>query len=422
MTVCALAAACWKVFIWQPPTHRISLYEKAPAFYGRTAKIGPNQIRIESVARNDRDGEIRIESGRGTSLDVEIPGKQTLVDCAGWLDVARIHLQPGGDLVELLEVRIFDHEQRELLSRLDPAYGWNVVTPNVLDLYGLQKPLPETVDVWLRVNSYEADDGVFTLPPTAGASVLVDGHQLTLHAAQAGFQGWSSSDGFVPLRGKHHAESAFEVRWKPSNDDRRYQIAAVLRDGERIVDDFFHTFNSQKSSVIMFPTPLESIDHLEIRPFGGRHRFFFDAIRLPEITSQDPFADPPSAVVKIGGKEIATSVAAFRPLSARVRTVDGNYGQGTTTSNTSMTLTPRPEGPTDRGEAFSLIVDARGLGRLPLAFRFRKMGHPNWLADSQMSSAGGASSFGSSRILIERNYRIPIESVDEVEISITDAP
>lgn len=281
VTMCALAVAGWKAFLWQPPTHGIAIYEQAPAFYGRTAKIGPNQIRIESVARNDRDGGISVETGRGQPLDVPVVGDRRLVNCASWLDVAQIELQPGGDLLDIIEVRIFDHAQRALLSRLDPAYGWNVVAPNLLQVYGLNQSLPETLDIWLRVNSYSADDDVYQLAPTAGATV-------------------------------------------------------------------------------------------------------------PELL----------------------------PLDVRVRLVDGDFGSGSTTGGTSMSLIPRPDGPTERGKAFSLIIDERGIGEIPFHFRFRQQG--SWTAGTNYS--GSARSTGSSRTLIERDYRVPIGSIDEVEISVTAAP
>ena len=387
-TLSAVAVACWKAFVWEPPTHSIALYEKAAIFYGRTARIGPNQIRIESIARNDRDGSIRVESGRGQSLDVPVSGAHVLINCASWLDVAQIDLRPGGDLLEILEVRIFDHAQRELLSRLDPAFGWNVVSPNLLQIYGLQRELPETVDVWLRVHSYAADDDVYELPPTAGASVDVDDQAVTLHEVQAGFVGWSSADGFLPLHGRLHPDSAFEIRWKPSGDDRHYQIAAVTDDGKRAVDDLYYEFNSAGNAVVIFPVALESIDHLEIRPFGGKHRFVFDGIRLPTITSKTPFAATPTAVVNTGGKEVTKFVREFQPLDLRLRLVDGNFGRGSSGGSTSMSLIPRPDGPIDRGQTCSLILDERGIGSVPFQFRFRQPGNRSWV--SALKSTGGA--------------------------------
>jgi hypothetical protein len=418
VTMCALAVAFWKAFVWQPPTHGIALYEKASAFYGRTAKIGPNQIRIESVARNDRDGAIRVESGRGQPLDVSVVGERMLVNCAPWLDVAQIELQPGGDLLDIIEVRIFDHSHRELLSRLDPAYGWNVVSPNVLQVYGLNQTLPERLDVWLRVNSYSADDDVYKLPPTAGATVDVNGTTLTLHQTQAGFRGWSSKDGFIPVQGGYHADSAYEIRWEPSNDDRRYQIAAVTRDGEWTVDNHLYAFHNQQNEVIMLPVALESVDHLEIRPFGGRHSFYFDGVRIPKATSSSPFAASPTAIVQVGGVEIAKSVPEFLPLDVRVRLVDGKFGSGSTAGGTWRSLIPKPDGPTERGNAFSLIIDERGIGEISFQFRLRRQG--SWMAG--LNSSRSAQSSGASGVLIERNYQVPIEMVDQIEITVTPAP
>ena len=123
-------------------------------------------------------------------------------------------------------------------------------------------------------------------------------------------------------------------------------------------------------------------------------------------------------IVQVDGAEITKSVPELLPLDVRVRLVDGDFGSGSTTGGTSMSLIPRPDGPTERGKAFSLIIDERGIGEIPFHFRFRQQG--SWTAGTNYS--GSARSTGSSRTLIERDYRVPIGSIDDVEISVTGAP
>lgn len=421
VTACAIGIAFYLAFIWKPPTDGIRAYEKAPAFYGRTARIGPNQIRIESIARNDRDGTIRIETGRGEPLDVAIPNKSSLISSAPWLDVAQIDLRPGGDAVEIIELRIFDHVSRELLNVKDPAFGWTVTSPNVLHLYGFGKPLPEKVDVWMRLHSYSADDAVHRLAPVIGASTQVGRSSVTVRRLQAGFKGWDSRSGFVEVEGEFHADCALELQWDKGDDETKYQIAAVTSDGERLVKDRYSVFSgSERIAMVPFSAPLETIDHFEIRPFGGLHRFFFDGVQLPAVKSkgQTAFAKPPAAQVKIAGAEMKAVANEFLPLDVRVQIHDGEFGSGSTAGSHTMTLLPHSGGPIDRGNSFSLIVDVRGIGGLPLNYRFRSGGNTAWLSEAVMKSSGGAKSFGPSRVLAERNYRTPLSTVDEFELRI----
>ena len=110
----AIGVAYWKAVVWEPPTNQFGLYERAQAYHGWTATIGPNQIRIVSIARNDRDGSVLVATpDDGVLEEVVVPNRQTLIDCAPWLDVVQIELRPGDDLVEIVELRVFDHRTRQ---------------------------------------------------------------------------------------------------------------------------------------------------------------------------------------------------------------------------------------------------------------------------------------------------------------------
>ena len=65
-----------------------------------------------------------------------------------------------------------------MISEIDPAYGWRITDRNVVQLYGLGKPLPERLDVWLRLNSYGGDSPMVELPPTVGASCNLAGRDV----------------------------------------------------------------------------------------------------------------------------------------------------------------------------------------------------------------------------------------------------
>ena len=140
----AVAVSAWKAFVYEPPTHKIPLYEKALGTRS-SARVGPNEIKIRLVARNDRDSSIYVENGHGKVLAGSPPkNEKTLADAAGWLDIAQIELDPGPDLLDIIQVRIFDHDTRKLISELNPAFGWSEAKPNLIHLYGVGKELPDT--------------------------------------------------------------------------------------------------------------------------------------------------------------------------------------------------------------------------------------------------------------------------------------
>ncbi|MGI9472876.1 MAG: hypothetical protein ACR2NZ_15155, partial [Rubripirellula sp.] len=321
--VCMAALLAW-VIHWlndESPTDQFLAYEKAKAYHGMTATIGPNQIRIESIVRNQRSGPLLkaplsidgipdVDSNRPVALESE------LENAGPWLDVVQIELMPGSDLLDILELRVFDHATREELQVGHPACGYRVVPPNLLHVYGLGTEIPKAIDVWLRVHSYDVMDTVQQLPPRLYAATDVGGFEVTVVEAQTGYIGWTSKDGLMPVTGESHSDCALVLDWDGPESDTSYQIAAYNKDGEK----FFHDrlvnphFHGVSKSVVHFPVPLDQIDHLEIRPHGGRHRFFFDGVQVPELAPQPRFSKPPTAVLAVGGVPVKSELVEFLPL------------------------------------------------------------------------------------------------------------
>ena len=421
--VFAIGGWVWQTYFAKHPTYSISAYEQARSYHGRTARIGPNQITLKSVARNDRDGTLLVESGRGEPVDAAIPGRQVMIDCADWLDVAQLELQPGTDAVEILEARIFDHQSRERLDQQDASYGWRVTSSNLVQLFGLGKQLPQQVDVWLCVYSDLPADPVEVLKPTIGQAVSVDGCEIKVADAQAGFVGWSSADGLVPLEGRHHADCALEFVVRGGEATQHCRVVAVTHDGKRFngsnpLASGLHNGPRSARQMAYFRTPLESVKYLEIRPTSPRHRFFFDGVQLPEPTSIAGFAAPPKPVLKIQGTEISTNVSEFRPLKFDLKTVDGDCSMGSTGGPYHLQLLPYPDGPQDRGNCFSLILDVEGVCSRTVGFRFRTSGTPAWKPASQLQPMGGSSSFRGATWLSQSLFRVPLDTIDEIEFTL----
>src|SRR6185436_12475813 len=100
----------------------------------------------------------------------------------------------------------------------------------------------------------------------------------------------------------------------------------ISHDGAVTYTDSIHFLplsNQTHVEPIFFPVALKELDHFELRPFGGRHRFFFDAVQLSKISKQ-AFAPPPKITIPVNGKPIEQSVTALVPLGFKVATFRGD--------------------------------------------------------------------------------------------------
>lgn len=421
IAICALGIVIYQNFIYEPPTHKIPLYEKARPHAGTSAKVGPNVVRIKSVVRNDRNGGVQCEDGRGHSIKAAYPHKQLLIDCAAWLDVAQFELEPGSDLFDVQQVRIFDHETREFLPDVSNRIGWRLMQPNVLQLYGLGEELPERIDLWFRARSYQTDDRVVKLAASQGATVQFDNTTLTVRDIQRGYRGWSSGVGFLPMEGEHFNNFGVEIQCETSPPTAtKYQFGVVLKDGRREIGDFFYRFD--QTMVENFEYPLEDVDHFEIRPHRESPPFFFEGIQLPMVKSQGTkFRDPPTAPVSVSGKAIAERVLGeFAPLDIRLAIRDGIPFDGSSGGRRgNLQLKRNPRGPTDLGQAFTLVLRSFGMKDLnSMDIQYRLIDQPEW--SSHSSSGMGATS--DTNAVQGSVFRIPLDQVDEIKLDLLPAP
>lgn len=415
----ALSAAgmgVWKAFIYEPPTHKIPAYEKAPVSRGLVAQVGPNTIRIQSVARNRRDGGLVVESGKGERLTSTVPGASLLRSSALWLDVAQIELRPGPDRLEIIEARIFDHATRTLVAQVDPAFGWQVVKPNLLQVYGLGKNLPPSLDVWLRVHSYGDNEQALSMPLVSGSKAFVPGGSIALRAVQSGFEGWNSRTGFYPLRERHVGETAVVLAcdgWGSA----LYQVAAVSVHGDKYFSGrYLHVgARGERQQLLLFPYRLDEIDHLEIRPHGGRHRFFFEAVVLPAATGM-PFGPPPTATLPVTGAGAQAVLTEFAPLRVRLDVKPGAWAVGSTASTEKVQILTLPE-PEDAGTAFTLTCEVRGLSPLPPIFRFRDAATGAFLSDSAFGTRSRHQAAALVWQITAGIYSTPISAIDAIEVA-----
>jgi hypothetical protein len=294
--------------------------------------------------------------------------------------------------------------------------GWRLIQPNVVQMYGMGDALPQEIDLWFRAHTYDADEPVVELAPKRDTSIQFDQTQLTIKEIQRGYRGWSSADGFLPVEGEYFDNFAIEIEGKTSPPaTHKYQLAAVLKDGRKEIDDRFYRFN--QTMVVDFDYPLEAVDHFEIRRYGGRAPFFFDGIQLPVVNIQAiRFSDPPSAILPIAGRPAnERPVNALAPLDVRIAVYDGSPFGGSMGTSWNAHLTRRANGPQDVGESFTLTLRSFGLSRLKsVTVEYRSLDDQNWVPLSK-PSRGLAASSGANAVQA-RVYRLPLKNVDEIKL------
>jgi len=419
ITFCAVFLGTWQVLTYEPPTDRIPLYEKAPSTRGSWIDVGPNRVGIRLLARNDRDGSIHYENGRGVAVQRLVAKRQQdLVNAAPWLDVAEIEFTPTPDRLDIIEARIFDHKMRTLLSRVDPAFGWRIVEPDVIQVYGLGKKIPAQLDVWLRLQSYAPNSPVTILAPLPKSDCNVAGSTLTLDDIRDGRWSWSKDRLQIPLGEKGATVTAVFKFQGGKGTSERYQIAAVSKTGEKVHTDVPHYLDFSQPSYhrqfpIFFNISLQDLKHFEIRPFGGRHRFFFDSLTLPQV-SASPFAQPPTAKVAVAGGEIESQVPAFQPLNVRISTYRGNCADGSG-SNFRRIIINRGTA-TNLNQEFTLVSAVDGVA-LPLQYRFLKRGTQSFVSGKALSPHVSLATGGPQFAAACKSYLTPLDQIESIELS-----
>jgi hypothetical protein len=338
-----------------------------------------------------------------------------MANCANWLDVVQFEFESTPSDFEVIEARVFEHQSRSLLSQIDPAFGWRMVAPNLLQVYGLGKELPTRLDIWLRANSYRSEDKASVVRLQAGKKQPVSGGVILLKAVQSGFEGWSSRSGFLQVKEVDASITALDLLWIATpQSPEPYQVAAVSIDGQKQFNDTYLSRggNSDQRTVAMFDFPIDEISHLEIRPQGGRHRFFFDGAKVPKVAGRF-FAPAPLVTVPVEQREGKTVVSELAPLKVAITLGNGDQVTGSRANETVARVLRRVI-PENVGKAFSVISEVEGIAAIPLTVR---------LIDSQngvivtspmgMHRATNATSSSSSE-----TFPLPIQLVESIEVSL----
>ena len=197
---------------------------------------------------------------------------------------------------DIVEFRLFDHESRQLLhdsawqrvSETEAKFAMERIGSSPwVTMKETGGTFPRKIDVWLRLVINGAGKPLI-LAPENGASVRRGGSEIIIESI---FRGIMDGDGQSP---------SGIMRWKPETvreEDRRftvdfenrgsvlpgrYHLVAVLKDGtRRVMDDLhFRSFRNRHQYVRM-DAGLDSVARLELIPFQGRHKFFFNGLVVP---------------------------------------------------------------------------------------------------------------------------------------------
>jgi len=314
------------------------LYENARASSkDLKVKAGPNAFALTIVERNDRNGHIRYEDGKGLKVgDIAMPVAPNMEKQAAWLDMANVHFQVvgGGEqsrlLYDIIEMRVFDHETRQLLKAEGERTGvfWDASDYLLAQMYSMGKPLPNKVDVWFRAASYPNANDRVLLEPKSGRSFGFAEGTLTIREIKEGQWGFSSSNGQIQWKHEPRVKRGFTLlldftgKWV----EGRYQVRAMHQQGAGSSPSSLDYVDFSKNAgpqVVYFDMPLQGVSWIELRPFGGRHTFYFDGVQLPKI-SPTPLAAPPVLSFQVDGKEVNQDSEAPSPIRARIITINGD--------------------------------------------------------------------------------------------------
>ncbi len=320
------------------PENLPRIYEKAPSTQDLKMELGPNTLGIQAIVRNDRGGSLHFEDGAGNPFqELGFKVNSNFVKQAPWLDLANIYLNLDDSLFDVIELRIFDHATRELLfSKDDAITGFGMAYPSVVQIRSAYAPLPDVIDIWMRLHSYREDDPVYRLPAEQGSEVSISQGSLSIREVKKGFHSYSMSDGTIKWGDStdENIQTTVVLDFNGKWVDGRYQVCAVGKNGNKYFPGTPHfiDFNRMEfTQVINFPIQYEQLQFIEVRPYGGRHRFFFDGVKLPTISGES-LSPPATVTFPINGKETKQTSLELDPIRITLQTLKGDRAHGSSTT------------------------------------------------------------------------------------------
>jgi len=425
------------------------LYESARPSQDLAVRVGPNRFKVAAVARNDRDGVFRFEDGRGKPLKAPfLVTGPPLTRQSGWLDEADVYLNADPTRLDVIELRVFDHATRTLLTGWDGTganyvpsaatrtllTGWDGTGANYVPsalsvrLLSFGRQIPDSVDVWFRAASHPAGNPITRLKGVAGSSVPLPGGSLSVREIRAGASSYSVrySPGtgrleYVWAASNASADHACSVvfDWQGNWGGGEYQVCAVGRDGRKLYPDVPHVLDFRATAspwIIAFKIAPADLSHFELRPYGGRHTFYFDGVKLPKMRKRGLWRIP-TASLAVDGREVARDCTEFDPVRVSVRLRRGECCRGVSSDGIHTLLKPVER--LDTTTTVFLEVEGIAGPGWDLAY-FDRDGKP-----LDVASGGRFTSAKSGRhngLCGFATFNIPLDRIGRVEVSPTIQP
>lgn len=419
LLMCAIAAliVVWQKYVYVHPAHRNPSYEKAQYSRSGAITLGPTNISIKSVSRTDRDGTLLVENGGTRLLNTTVRNAKVLQGAGAWLDSAQIELVAEGGTFDVIDVRVFDFETRQRIDKVIRTSGHRMADRETLQIFRLGEKLPDSVDVFFRVQVYKPGNVPTKLMPNVGATCALPGGTLEITKFVRGFGSYSSATGFVASPEEALRSTGVMLRFNGDNGDSpagaKYIINTVKKDGTRILRDRYLRFpgsyidaDNRRSELVIIQAGLDEIQHFEMRPFDGQHTFFYEGVQLPK-TSTAKFANPPCPTVALNGVEETVSVPEFAPLVVSVQVMKGDAVCGTGGSERQVEVTVRPDGPEDVATKTTIVDRMHGLTTTNAKLI---------VGPAKSNSSGGA--FGAGRSIRYRIVDSPIEDMKTIKFQV----
>ncbi|HIG29762.1 MAG TPA: hypothetical protein EYQ50_18980 [Verrucomicrobiales bacterium] len=288
---------------------RLPQYQKARSTRDHSIRVGPNVFKIQSVQRNNPDGTLQIEDGKGKRLpDSPSLIPRDLLAQSAWLDIIAVDVGLQKSQYDLGRVKLIHLKSDTIIY---PSS--EVIESGVIILKHVRGTiLDRSMDFWMEVKSYHEEDKVRPIPIKEGASASWDLGELKLIQTYQGHSAfrWEKRNGLswlVPTSQPRNPDNSCRLflRWKGVRNQEDHQICGVdVYEKKWFPDAIMMQFGKQQNApkAITLDIPLSFVDHLEIRPYSANHRFFFEEMGLPD-TDQTPVVDKFEIPVEIHGKE-----------------------------------------------------------------------------------------------------------------------
>jgi hypothetical protein len=404
------------------PPSQFSAYKEAQQVQGLTYLLGQTEFRIDRCFRQGQDGAVLAGDGRNA---VSLSGSEPLPSfgepCAS-LDQAMVRFKrssPAGNAI--LQVRLFDHRSRGLLSEYHAPAFWSYDGQDEIFLKSFARPLPQSLDVWFWVTTFNSQDKVQQVLPQVGAAAEFTDYKAALTHIHSGFRSFSTTGSvitFGPPDPKEQAslQVAFQITPKQTRAAGEYaRLVAVSKTGVRLLaDSVIHP--SQQALVCDFPMKLSDLDHFDLCPVGQESCFLFDGVSLPAAENRE-LAQTWQTVIPTRGQTGSFATPGTQPAHLEITILPGRNAMSFSSHGLSDPLLPQTQwtyGSESRDpDTYTTIVcEMTGL----TARMLRTDIEPLDTGNNPLAHRGGS---GQAATFMYRTFPVPARRIDAVRVTLS---